>query len=149
MKGQITHSEQETYRLGYDFGLSLKEGDLLCFFGDLGAGKTTFIKGVVAACTSTSPENVLSPTYAYLNIYEGAIPVYHFDLYRIKNSEDFIGLGFEEFLFSRGICCIEWSERIQDFLNSPTVLPFIKKIKLTHYGENVRMITITGGEIET
>lgn len=148
MKGQISRSEQETFRLGYDLGLSLKGGELLCFFGDLGAGKTTFIKGIVAACTATSPENVVSPTYAYLNIYEGAIPVYHFDLYRLKNSEDFLGLGFDEFLFSIGICCIEWSERIQNLLDSSEIRPLVTKIELTHYGENVRMINITGGNFE-
>lgn len=74
------------------------------------------IKGVVAGSTGESPSSVSSPTFVLLNIYEGPKPVYHFDLYRLKDKEEFLGLGFEEYWSATGLCCIEWSERIADIL---------------------------------
>lgn len=136
----ISHSENETFQLGYDLGQKLRVGDLLCFFGDLGAGKTTFIKGVVCACAGEAREAVLSPTYSYLNIYTGPLPVYHFDLYRLKGVDDFLSMGFDEYFYRDGICCIEWSERIEDILTVPQVI----KITIAHQGENRREITTKG-----
>lgn len=144
MGRMISHSENETFREGYDLGQKLRAGDLLCFFGDLGAGKTTFIKGVVAACTEVDGNAVVSPTYTYLNIYEGALPVYHFDLYRLKGVDDFLGLGFDEFFQREGVCCIEWSERIEALL----IMPQVIKIEISHYGENLRQITTKGDLLE-
>lgn len=135
----ISHSENETFEFGYELGQSLRVGDILCFFGDLGAGKTTFIKGVVCACTNEARETIMSPTYSYLNIYPGALPVYHFDLYRLKGVEDFLSMGFDEYFYRDGVCCVEWSERIEDILN----IPQVKKIVITHKGENLREIFIS------
>jgi tRNA threonylcarbamoyladenosine biosynthesis protein TsaE len=110
-------SWQETLELGRQFGKSLQQGDILCLFGDVGAGKTTFTKGVVCEKTKVKPCEVTSPTFTYLNIYEGPEnTVYHFDLYRLPDAKAFFDLGFEEYLFSQGICCIEWSEKIQAML---------------------------------
>jgi len=112
-----TSSAEETIELGQAIGAELSFAATICFFGPLAAGKTTFIRGLVEGATQSTATLVHSPTYTYLNIYPGRLPVYHFDLYRLKNEEDFIALGFDEFLQSEGICCVEWAERI------PLLLP--------------------------
>lgn len=111
----VTHSPEETLELGYRLGEGAKSPAVFCFFGDLGAGKTTLIKGIVAGATGISQEEVSSPTYVLLNIYEGRQPLYHFDLYRLKTSEEFFGMGFDEY-WKEGVTCIEWSERISEIL---------------------------------
>ncbi|MGA8164482.1 MAG: tRNA (adenosine(37)-N6)-threonylcarbamoyltransferase complex ATPase subunit type 1 TsaE [Waddliaceae bacterium] len=129
---------EETITLGEDFGKTLLPDDMICFFGDLGAGKTTFIRGLVAGAAGCSHEEVTSPTFVYLNIYEGKIVVYHFDLYRLQRPADFCGMGFDEFLEGGGICCIEWSERIAALLPDRCI-----HVNMTHRGENKRHIAIT------
>jgi tRNA threonylcarbamoyladenosine biosynthesis protein TsaE len=137
-----SHSAEETIALGKAVGESLKENSILCFFGELAAGKTTFIKGVVAGAAALSPEQVISPTFVYLNIYKGKKTVYHFDLYRLKDIDQFLSMGFDEYLFSNGICCIEWSERIAALLPENTI-----KVFLTHAGDQRREILIGNDEI--
>lgn len=131
----ITESAEETMALGHSWAHDLNPGDVLCLFGDLGAGKTTLIKGIVAALTSTAADHVCSPTFAYLNIYTGAVSVFHFDLYRLEDTEAFLSLGFEEYLLGDGVCCIEWSERIETILP-----PHTRRITLEHAGEEKRSI---------
>jgi tRNA threonylcarbamoyladenosine biosynthesis protein TsaE len=109
--------------LGKRIGSALPAGTVVSLVGDLGAGKTTLIKGIVAALTPMQPEEVCSPTFTYLNIYLGRLPVYHFDLYRLKGVEEFLDMGFEEYLFSKeGVCCLEWSDRITPLLPKETLL---------------------------
>lgn len=132
----ITSSESETILAGYQFGKELKENSVICFFGDLGAGKTTFIKGIVSAFGG-DPHEVTSPTFVYLNIYKGQRTIYHFDLYRLKKADEFLSMGFDELFFSGGICCIEWSERIEPFL------PQHIRIDISHLEEKMREIKIT------
>src|SRR5690606_17249486 len=123
----ITHSAKETIALGHKIGQILPIGSIICFFGDLAAGKTTFIKGLVAEiCGENWEYEVNSPTYVYLNIYDGKQTVYHFDLYRLKNKEEFIAMGFDEFLYSDGIACIEWSERIESIIPDSCVKIIMK-----------------------
>ncbi|MCH9625280.1 MAG: tRNA threonylcarbamoyladenosine biosynthesis protein TsaE [Chlamydiales bacterium] len=130
-----SNSAEQTSALGAQIARELKPGAIVCFFGDLGAGKTTLIKGIVSALTSTDQERVCSPTFSYLNIYEGGMDVYHFDLYRLEDEEAFLSLGFEEYLFAKGVCCIEWSERIS------ALLPLsAHRITLLHKGEEKREI---------
>lgn len=131
-----THSEAETINIGYQLGQRLQSNSVLCFFGDLGAGKTAFIKGIVSA-VGKEAHTVNSPTFVYLNIYEGQPTVYHFDLYRLTNSKEFLEMGFDEFLFAGGICCIEWSERIAHLLPKDCL-----RIAIEHVGESQREITI-------
>ena len=90
----VSHSELETLQCGYELGKLLEPNSILCFFGDLGAGKTTFIKGLASAIAGCSLEEVNSPTYVYLNIYEGQKTVYHFDLYRLRDVDEFLGMDF-------------------------------------------------------
>ncbi|MBA3956998.1 MAG: tRNA (adenosine(37)-N6)-threonylcarbamoyltransferase complex ATPase subunit type 1 TsaE [Parachlamydiaceae bacterium] len=131
-----SHSATETAHIGQQFAASLAQDSIVCFFGDLGAGKTTFIKGMVSAFGDSG--QVSSPTFVYLNIYEGRLPIYHFDLYRLKNAQEFLSMGFDEMFFANGICCVEWSERISDILPVPHI-----EVHLAHISENVRTIEVT------
>lgn len=112
---------------------------LLCLQGDLGAGKTTLIRGIVQGLQA-DPKSVSSPTFTYLNIYQGSCPIFHFDLYRLKGVEEFLAMGFESFLEEEGVVCMEWSERIEEIL--PEFSPL--HIVITHQGEGVRQIDCRG-----
>jgi len=131
MRDLETHSAEETFLAGFSLGTTLKPNSIVAFFGDLGAGKTTFIKGLVS---SLSPEIVTSPTFTYLHIY--AANIYHFDLYRLRSEKDFIDLGFAEYFARDGICLIEWAEKIIAILPDHTI-----RIFLEHKGEDRRTIS--------
>lgn len=133
----FSQSAEETYHFGYHLGKQLTPNTVLCFFGDLAAGKTTFIKGVAAGAAQIDPDFVQSPTFTYLNIYEGQTSVYHFDLYRLKDIDEFLSMGFDEYFDAQGICCIEWSERISAYLPANSI-----HISLFHDGEGRRRIII-------
>lgn len=138
-------SPEATFACGQKFGSTLSKGSLICFYGELGAGKTTFIKGLANGVFKTPFENVTSPTFVYLNIYSGNPTIYHFDLYRLKSVDDFLAMGFEDYLFSEGICCIEWPERIYPLIKD---IPNIISVRLNHSldvnGNNIRLINIKG-----
>jgi tRNA threonylcarbamoyladenosine biosynthesis protein TsaE len=133
----LSRSEEETRSFGLAFGKQLESNHIVCFFGDLGAGKTTFIKGLVEGAGVFPKENVNSPTFVYLNIYKGLKTVYHFDLYRLQNADEFLSMGFDEFFSANGICCIEWSERITPILPSSCI-----HVTMTHRGEFTRSIKL-------
>lgn len=133
----LSHSPEETLQVGFEFGQTLKENDVVCLIGELGAGKTTFIKGLVAGVANYPSEKVQSPTFVYLNIYKGHKTIHHFDLYRLKDIEAFLSMGFEDYLSGGGICCIEWSERIASLLPSTCLF-----VTLRHVAEDKRQITI-------
>lgn len=131
------YSAKQTVDIGYHLGKQLSRGSLICLFGELGAGKTTLIKGLAAGAAGIQEELISSPTYVYLNIYQGYRTVYHFDLYRLRNGDEFLSMGFDEMLFGNEFCFIEWSERIADLLPSNCT-----RITLEHGGENVRFLRI-------
>lgn len=131
----VTHCTKETIDFGFEFGKTLEPNTVLCLSGELGSGKTTLIKGIIQGITGIAPEKVLSPTFVYLNVYD---KVYHFDLYRLCSYEEFLSLGFEEYLFSGGICCIEWSERIASIIPKNALF-----ITLSHLEEESREIHIS------
>lgn len=133
----ISPSAEETHRLGKTFGQSLKSGDVVAFFGDLGAGKTTFIRGLVEGAGCAEPKSVCSPTFNLLNIYPGEKMVYHFDLYRLPREEEFFAAGFDEYFHSQGICCIEWAEKIPASLP-----PHALRVTFQYLGEDARQIQI-------
>jgi tRNA threonylcarbamoyladenosine biosynthesis protein TsaE len=139
----ITRSAEETMALGQRFASALPENAVVCFFGDLGAGKTTFIKGMALAVTGDDGDTVSSPTFSYLNIYPGKEgdsqkrTLYHFDLYRIGDAEEFFAMGFDDFFGLGGVCCIEWSERIASLLPKRSL-----RVTMEHCGEGMRRITI-------
>ncbi len=122
----VTNSADETIAAGKELGSSLKDGQIVCLFGDLGAGKTTFIKGLVAGAQGIDPDEVSSPTFVYLHPYGR---VNHFDLYRLPSSEAFCSLGFDEY-FHSGICVIEWAERINDILPKGHIAVTLRSIGL-------------------
>lgn len=123
--------------LGASLGRSLPDNSVVCFFGELGAGKTTFIKGLAAGAAGISPDTINSPTFVYLNIYTGNRTVYHFDLYRLRDADEFMGMGFDEYFHAGGICCIEWSERIASLLPDNVVT-----VRMAHVSPNEREIEI-------
>ncbi len=133
----FTASAAETMAFGAELASSVEPGTVLCFFGELGAGKTTLIKGFVGAATEFSVDDVSSPTFTYLNIYEGEKPVYHFDLYRLNSSEEFMAMGFDDFFEAGGFCCVEWAERIEEVLPRKTI-----KVTMRHDGEDRRHILV-------
>lgn len=132
----LSKTELETYEAGRKIASLLKVGDVVCLTGELGAGKTTLIKGIAEKIGGTPSQEVTSPTYTYLHIYPGNPSLYHFDLYRLHTSEQFFSLGFSEFLGKDGICCIEWPDKI------PKELSFSKVcIDLVYLSSHERNIT--------
>ena len=132
------HSPEEMIAWGQSFGKQLLPGSIVALKGDLGSGKTTLVKGIVNGILGWDPKEVTSPTFTYLHIYSSSSTfIYHFDLYRLSHEADFVKLGFSEYFQSGGICCIEWSERIEQLLP-----PHVIKIELMHEDEETRKIRI-------
>ena len=119
----------------------LRPGSLLCLFGQLAAGKTTLIKGVAQRLVGIDPHQVVSPTFTYLTPYEGKICLYHFDLYRLRDHEDFLERGFDEYFDCKGVCCVEWAERIEPILPS-----HVLRVTLKHLSQNRRELSVQGEE---
>ncbi len=110
----VTHSARETFQAGYRLGSILGKGDVVCLTGGLGTGKTAFTGGIAAALGIEG--YITSPTFTILNEYEGRIPLYHFDVYRIADPSEMFEIGFEEYVEGNGIVVIEWAELIKDIL---------------------------------
>ncbi len=129
-------TSEETVALGKQCGIQLSRGSVVALFGDLGAGKTTFVQGIAAALGIEEP--IQSPTFTYLHIYQGTMPLYHFDLYRMNGHFDFFSMGFEEYFDSDGITVIEWAERLGHTLPENAL-----SIHLSHHegGRSVRILS--------
>ena len=108
-------NETETKKIAYEFAKKLKNGDVICLVGDLGAGKTTFTKGI--ADYFKSEYEPVSPTFSIVNVYPGDITINHFDLYRLKSPDDLYSIDIDSYLYSDGLCVIEWPEIAYDFLD--------------------------------
>jgi len=130
-------SEPETLAIAADFAARLKAGDAVALRGTLGAGKTLFSRGVARALGYEGP--VSSPSYALVHEYEGRIPVYHMDLYRLAPGADWEEIGLAHYLDGHGICLVEWPERLPEGWN-----PFTWEVTLEATGETERTISITG-----
>ena len=111
-----TENPEETQTLGEKLGKTLKRGDVIALVGDLGTGKTCLTQGIARGVGIAPDEVVNSPSYILINEYNGAIPIYHIDLYRLENSEEIAELGLSEYIDGDGICIIEWAERMTDLL---------------------------------
>lgn len=134
----ITHSPAETEAVGAALARLLPPNTVLAYRGDLGAGKTAFTRGLARGLGYAEP--VTSPTYTIVNEYLGGrLPLFHFDMYRLRSSEDLWDIGWEDYLDRGGICAVEWSENVADALEDPVVIA-IEKL-----GDNARRITIEGG----
>ncbi|MCI6479115.1 MAG: tRNA (adenosine(37)-N6)-threonylcarbamoyltransferase complex ATPase subunit type 1 TsaE [Candidatus Treponema excrementipullorum] len=115
----VTKTAEETITLGKRIGEKLTPGAVLALEGTLAAGKTTITKGIAEALGIT--ENITSPTFTLISEYEGRLPLYHMDVYRLDSAEDFINLGTEDLLYGKGISIIEWSEKVRSELPKSTI----------------------------
>ena len=111
-----TETPEETQVLGEKLGKTLKQGDVIALIGDLGTGKTCLTQGIARGVGLAPDEIVSSPSYILINEYNGTVPIYHIDLYRLENSEEIAELGLSEYVEGDGICIIEWAERMADAL---------------------------------
>lgn len=136
----ISQNEKSTTEFAAKFAGTIQKGDIICLDGDLGTGKTVFAKAIIKQLGIT--ENVSSPTFTILHEYHGEYNIYHFDLYRITNSEEMYELGFEEYFYSDGICIIEWASVMEELLPRECV-----RIKIA-YGQmpNHREIEVTNAK---
>ena len=107
---RVSHSEAETLKIAADFARSLSPGMVVALTGDLGTGKTVFVRGVASTLGVTG--TVASPTYTLIQEYRGVFPLYHMDLYRLNTTEDMINIGVEEYFESDGVCLVEWAEKL-------------------------------------
>ena len=135
-----SYSPSDTEKIAADFARTLKPSDVICLRGDLGAGKTAFIRGLAAGLGIQEP--VTSPTYTVVNEYlSGRVPLFHFDLYRLSGTDDLFDIGWEDYLQRGGVCAVEWSE------NAPEALEGAIEVRIASGAEDEsRIITITGGE---
>ena len=110
----LSHNVIETEELGEKLAKRLSPGDIVAYLGDLGAGKTAFTRGLARGLGCTG--RVTSPTFTIVNEYEGPTPLFHFDMYRLSDSDELFDIGWEDYLARGGVCAVEWSERITDAL---------------------------------
>lgn len=134
----LSHSEDETQKIGYEVAEKIKKGDVISLTGSLGAGKTVFAKGF--AKQLGIGEAIVSPTFTLVQEYDGRMKMYHLDLYRLSGEDEFESMGGEDFLYSDGVTLIEWSEKIESMLPDDTIY-----VKITINEDLTRTIEITGG----
>ena len=111
----ISESPDETVRIGRALGKLLEPGDVVALIGPLGAGKTCLARGV-AKGIGADPKTVTSPTFVLINEYEGGMPLYHFDAYRLSGAGDMYALGSDEYFSGGGACLVEWADRVEESL---------------------------------
>ena len=135
----ITHSPEETEKIGAALAQKLNAGTVIAYRGDLGAGKTAFTRGLARGLGYK--ESVTSPTYTIVNEYLGGrLPLFHFDMYRLGSADDLWDIGWEDYLERSGVCAVEWSENVKDAMEGAI------SISIAKLDENTRRITIEGGD---
>ena len=141
MLSYTTNSPAETQALGCRIGAAVKPGTCIAYFGGMGAGKTTFTRGLAAGLGL--PDLVSSPTFALVNEYHapGCLSIYHFDMYRVTSPEALESAGFLDYPLADSVFVIEWAENIEEELPQPLV-----KITITGSGDQPRQITLEGEE---
>lgn len=133
MKKIVTYSAEETFSVAKEYAKTLEKNDVVLLKGEMGAGKTVFAKGVAKGLGIE--EEVTSPTYAYMNDYDGIL--YHYDCYRLSCGEQALALGLTDYFDAGGICLIEWSENISSVLPEK-----VKTVTIEDIGEGKRRITL-------
>lgn len=133
----VSYSVEETIEFGKKFAGNLNKGDVVCLEGDLGAGKTHFVKGI-ASYFGVDQEKVNSPTFTLINEYPGEIPIFHFDCYRLKAIQEALEIGIEEYLYGEGISVIEWPSKIKEIIPESAI-----QIEIKHEGTSERSILIS------
>lgn len=134
----ITNSPEETETIGEKLANALPAGTILAYRGDLGAGKTAFTRGLARGLGANEP--VTSPTYTIVNEYlSGRLPLFHFDMYRLRSADDLFDIGWEDYLDRNGICAVEWSENVAEAMEDAVFITIQKT------GESSRRIIVEGG----
>jgi tRNA threonylcarbamoyladenosine biosynthesis protein TsaE len=111
-KGLLSRSPEETERIGREIARSLRVPGVILLRGALGSGKTTLTRGIAVGLGLSDPGRVNSPSFTLVNIYQGACPIYHVDLYRLEGKRDLYSIGIDEFLGTEGVTIVEWSEKL-------------------------------------
>lgn len=134
----ISPSPADTIAIALALAATLRRGDVLALSGDLGAGKTHFVKGLATGLGA--PASVTSPTFTLLHEYRGGrLPLYHFDFYRLDHADEALRIGLDEYLFGDGVCVIEWAEKF------PALLPpHTRWLRFTHRADGTREIRESG-----
>lgn len=134
-----SRSEQDTDRLGNRIAHVARPGDILALVGTLGAGKTRLVQGIAVALGNAG-ESITSPTFVLVNEYtRGRLPIYHFDVYRLKDDDEFLELGAEEYFDSAGISLIEWGDRVEHLLPERASV-----VTINLEDDGSRQLTVTG-----
>lgn len=131
----VTNNTEETIELGKKIGNCLRKGDVIAMQGTLAAGKTTITKGIAKSLDIS--ETITSPTFCLISEYEGKMPLYHMDVYRLDSEEDFANLGTEDMIYGNGVSIIEWSEKIMNELPKKTII-----LKIEPQEDGSRIITL-------
>ena len=141
MQTYISHSEAETEALGERFAKTLTGGAVIAMYGDLGAGKTAFVRGMARGMGLTC--RVSSPTFTIVNEYEGEHELIHFDMYRLESADELFDIGWEDYLARGAVCAVEWSEKVEDaFFGDETV------VRIDKLSDTERRITIEEGKVK-
>ena len=138
----LSHSPEETEHIGEMLGRRLRPGTVVAYRGGLGMGKTAFTRGLARGLGCAG--RVTSPTFTIVNEYDGATPLFHFDMYRLGSSDELFDIGWEDYLGRGGVCAVEWSERVDDAMPADTLWVDIAR----GTDESDRIITISGGEAQ-
>ena len=134
----ITNSPEETEKIGAALAQTLEPGAVIAYRGDLGAGKTAFTRGLARGLGYT--DSVTSPTYTIVNEYLGGrLPLFHFDMYRLRSADDLWDIGWEDYLDRGGVCAVEWSENVEEAMEGAITVSIAK------LDDTRRSITIEGG----
>ena len=140
MSIHITKTEQETEELGSRLAKQLPDGAVVAMYGDLGAGKTAFVRGMARGMGIDC--RVSSPTFTIVNEYPGPRELIHFDMYRLSGADELFEIGWEDYLSRGAVCAVEWSENVQDAFFGDEITVTIEKLE-----DTVRRITIEGAEL--
>ena len=134
----ISSSPDETIEFGRKLGSQLKGGEIIGVCGQLGSGKTHFIKGIAVGAGAKDCKDVNSPTFVIVNEYTGRLDIYHIDAYRLNSIGEFEMLGFDDFCYPDSVVLIEWVDKIEAALQSVDYI----RIELEHAGENKRKLHV-------
>ena len=136
----LTRNETETENCGEKLADIVRPGDVIAIYGELGAGKTAFVRGLARGMGCSC--RVSSPTFTIVNEYGGDIPLFHFDMYRLSGSEELFEIGWEDYLDRGGVCAVEWSENVEDAFPPDIIKVEIKKI--SEYNREITCILPEG-----
>ena len=135
----ITNSEAETEALGAQIAQEMPDGAVLAFYGELGSGKTAFVRGMAQGMGISCLVN--SPTFTIVNEYVGPRSLFHFDMYRLASGDELFDIGWEDYLARGGVCAVEWSENVADAFDGSEI-----SVRFEKLSDTSRRITIEGGE---